>query len=102
MATENGHREAMELLLKHGATLEEEDQNPILHAAARAGNDDLVRYLVEEKKVRLDTTDALKYAPLGAAIKSNQLSTVKILLDYGAPLESCLWTVKSVHSFTFM
>lgn len=83
----------MELLIKHGAAVDADGQNPILNAAVTTGNDEYVRYLVEEKKAKRDSCDALGYSPLSVAIKSNQLPTVELLLEYGAPIESCLRTV---------
>lgn len=89
--------EMMELLLKYGSTLEDSDQNPILCAAAVMGRNNLVKYLVETKKARVESCSRRGYSPLAVAVTSGHYWTVKLLLEYGASLDSLLRIVGYVN-----
>ncbi|MDQ8039717.1 MAG: ankyrin repeat domain-containing protein, partial [Cellulomonas sp.] len=61
--------------------LKDETNNSLLHFAAEAGNLDLVRYLVEEKKFIIYLVNDRGYSPLSTAVVERQTLVVDYLVN---------------------
>jgi ankyrin repeat protein len=86
-AAAGGHLAVVKYLAEKGGILREEDGPfgafSVLGAASASGNTDLVRFLVEEKRLPVNEPDA-DVLPLLMAIENARLSTVRCLLEFGA------------------
>lgn len=73
---------AIDLLLDHGATLE---NSGALSTAARLGNESNMKYLLEEKGAQPDTDTRRRFDhPLHNALWAGHVGAVKLLLDHGS------------------
>ena len=81
--------EAAQLLLRHGAEIQELDgkRPEVLIAAASKGVESVVKILLERGE-QFETTDDLGQNALHRAIENRQLEVVRALLDHGADIES--------------
>lgn len=81
--------EAAQLLLRHGAEIQELDgkRSEALIAAASKGVESVVKILLERGE-QLETTDDRGQNALHRAIEKRQLEAVRALLDHGADMES--------------
>ena len=80
--------EAAQLLLRHGAEIQELDRkrSEALIAAASKGVISVVKILLERGE-QLETTDDRRQNALYRAIENHQLEAVRALLDHGADME---------------
>jgi ankyrin repeat protein len=94
LAIENGHIDAVRLLIKHGAdlTIRDKDRATYLHRAAKYGQDDIIELLLDSgMNINVTTgkcfqNNALTYAIRGIYGQGYVLPpvrTVNLLLDYG-------------------
>ena len=81
--------EAAQLLLRHGAEIQELDgkRSEALIAAASKGVESVVKILLERGE-QLETTDDRGQNALHRAIENRQLEAVRALVDHGADIES--------------
>ncbi|MGC2422756.1 MAG: ankyrin repeat domain-containing protein [Nitrospirota bacterium] len=83
-AVENGHRNIVELLLEHGASLEADRDKSPLHAAAEKGYKDIVELLLD-KDADIEASDAIEHdTPLTYAVSNGHYDTAELLLNRGA------------------
>ena len=92
LAIENGHIDAVKLLIEHGADLTIRDKNgdTYLHCAAEYGQDDIIELLLDSGMNINVTTAGLQQNALIYAIRGvyrpryiPPVRTVNLLLDYG-------------------
>ncbi len=105
LAARNANIRVVRLLADQGADLEAQDNewgNTPLHVAVNTGFDgvsvnqpymDLIKYLVEEKKVNLAAVNRDNYTPLHlavdkTAVDENNIELVKYLVEQGSNLEA--------------
>ncbi|KAF8091886.1 hypothetical protein N665_0433s0051 [Sinapis alba] len=71
-------------LKKTVESVKDANKRGALHFAAREGQTDICRYLLEELKLDADTKDEAGDTPLVHAARQGQIDTAKYLLDHGA------------------
>lgn len=84
-AAQDGHLEAVNLLLEYGANINARDYHKwtALHHAACEGHAEVVKRLIEAG-VDINATDLIGYTALHRAIRPDNEAVVKILLKNGA------------------
>ena len=82
-----GHREAVEWLLDHGASIGAQSRNSLrntpLHAALAGGHEGAALLLID-RGAPVDAKDAGRHTPLHIAAESGLLAPVRALLERGA------------------
>ncbi|MDX1916514.1 MAG: ankyrin repeat domain-containing protein [Rickettsiaceae bacterium] len=89
-ACEYGHIEVVDLLIKNGVSVNQENsfkQSP-LHIAVKNGNFEMVKSLLKNDKVDVHHLDFLKKTPLHYATEDNSLEIAKILMEYETKINS--------------
>ncbi|CAH2055095.1 unnamed protein product [Thlaspi arvense] len=71
-------------LTKTVESIKDANKRGALHFAAREGQTEICRYLLEELKLDADTKDEAGDTPLVHAARQGQIATAKYLLDHGA------------------
>lgn len=86
---DRGHGEVVEMLRdaiaeRYGAPVDEAD----LHQAARDGDTERVRALIDEKPERVKLVDVIGCTPLHWAVEGGRLPTVRALVEAGADIDA--------------
>lgn len=90
VACSNGHKEAAQILLQHGATTTSVDRNgetPLHYAAEMGQETDLIQILVNHNGASSSTLHSKDHqgdTPLHAACLGGNAGVVQLLLDHGA------------------
>src|SRR3954470_24802058 len=90
LAAYYGYRAVAELLLEHGAAIDQPASQSAdfpLHLAARQGHADVVALLLE-KGAEVNGTDVAGRTPLFAAAGGNGVDAIRVLVAAGADLEA--------------
>ncbi|KAI5789982.1 ankyrin repeat protein, partial [Pyronema domesticum] len=85
LAAEQGHESLVRLFLKNGADIEAKNSNDqtILQVAAKGGQEDIVRFLVNEAEINAKGGHIMGDA-LDAAVRSRNVPIVRFLFEKGA------------------
>ena len=85
-AAENNHISLVKYLLKINADIKAraDDGMTVLHYAAKAGHNDILKCLLDTGEVDVDIQDDGGWTPIIWASEHKLISTVKFLLDQGA------------------
>ncbi|XP_046554286.1 ankyrin repeat domain-containing protein 50-like [Haliotis rubra] len=88
VAAEQGHKEVVELLVKHGADLflRDEHGDNALHRACYPGRFDVVKYLLSLNSVDINSGGFKKRTPAMSAAVWGQTKVAKLLVKHGADL----------------
>ncbi|XP_046341394.2 ankyrin-1-like [Haliotis rufescens] len=83
-----GHKEVVELLVSEGAdvSLRSEKGDNILHFACRGGHMEVVKYILSQDKVRINSRGWKKKTPVMVAAENGHKDVVELLVDEGADL----------------
>ncbi|XP_067660182.1 putative ankyrin repeat protein RF_0381 [Haliotis asinina] len=87
-AAQEGHKEVFDLLVREGANLslvDDEDRN-ILHLACTGGNVDVVKYVLMQKIVSVNSQDKYGWTPAMKAAFSNSNDVFGVLVEARADL----------------
>ncbi|XP_061194807.1 kinase D-interacting substrate of 220 kDa B-like [Saccostrea echinata] len=91
IATRNGHKEIVQLLVKHGADVNictDKNTTP-LFVASRDGNFEIVKYLVDHG-ADINICTERNYSPVCIATENGQSRIVQYLLEHGANVNNCV------------
>ncbi|XP_076659152.1 ankyrin repeat domain-containing protein 16 isoform X1 [Halictus rubicundus] len=85
-AIKGGHLAAIKRIIELGADAGATDNvgQTILHVAALTGNTIAVRYILEQHLIDIHAEALFNVTPLVAARRSNQVDTIKCLMEFGA------------------
>ncbi|XP_046543661.1 ankyrin repeat domain-containing protein 50-like [Haliotis rubra] len=85
-AVEYEHRDVFELLVSMGANMSQvdDDGNSVLHFACRGGHLDLVKYLLSQSSVDINSWDRDGKTPLMKAVICRQRDVLELLVRMGA------------------
>ncbi|XP_067654386.1 ankyrin repeat domain-containing protein 50-like [Haliotis asinina] len=88
LAAEDGHKDVVELLVDKGAdvSLVDEAGDNVLHCACRGGNKELVKYILSNKMVDIDSRGYRDKTPVMTAGQSGHKEVVELLVKHGANL----------------
>ncbi|XP_048257810.1 serine/threonine-protein phosphatase 6 regulatory ankyrin repeat subunit A-like [Haliotis rufescens] len=89
LAARNGHKEVVELLVKKGADLSLAYNTPgsnVLHLACFYGHVDVVKYLLSQDTVDVNSRGRYKQTPMMRAAKNGHKEVVELLVKKGADL----------------
>ena len=80
----------VEALLQAGAdpSIKGKKGSTPLHFAARGGNDEIIKVLLEQPKVKVDVKDSYGKTALHVACSEGQSRVCQLLLDKGADIEA--------------
>ncbi|XP_067661828.1 ankyrin repeat domain-containing protein 50-like [Haliotis asinina] len=86
LAAENGHKDVVELLVGKGAdmSLVDETDDNVLHCACRGGDVELVKYVLSQSNVDINSRGWIKRTPMMAAAERGHTEVVKLLVSRGA------------------
>jgi len=96
-AAENGNLDIFKLLVDNGANIGDDDygKTALMYAAGR-GHPDIVRYLVDEKKVNVNQPDDDGKTPLMYAAESGNPEVFHYLIEKGVDISAASKKVGSV------
>ena len=88
LASTQGHCKLVELFLKKGALIDQQDKQgqSALMLSSGAGHEAITALLLEQK-AQVDLQDQKGYSALMHAVKNAQCKTTKLLLDNGADID---------------
>ncbi|XP_046549385.1 protein fem-1 homolog A-A-like [Haliotis rubra] len=88
LAGQNGHREVVDVLVKHGAKLSLRDKrhNNILHLACGEGHLDVVKYIMSLHTMAIDSGGYETKTPVMLAGEGGHKEVVEFLVKHGANL----------------
>ena len=66
------------------ATAEDDDYDTLLHIGVYSGNEQLVRYLVNELSIPVNSINNFRMTPLHYAVSNSDISTATLLINSGA------------------
>ncbi|MBN1183939.1 MAG: ankyrin repeat domain-containing protein [Bacteroidales bacterium] len=91
VAAENGNLEIFNILKDHNATLEglTPDGENILALATKGNNLEIVKYLVNEAGMNVNTGDVYNNTLMVLAVKNRSLEMVQFLIEKNANLDEC-------------
>ncbi|XP_067667712.1 ankyrin repeat domain-containing protein 50-like [Haliotis asinina] len=86
LAAENGHRNVVELLVGQGANVSLHDNkgNNVLHFACRGGDVEVVKYILSENMVNIDSRGWKRMTPVMMAARTGHRDVVESLVRKGA------------------
>ncbi|XP_071104740.1 ankyrin-3-like [Haliotis cracherodii] len=90
IATEKGHREIIELLVKKGSDLSlfDEDDNTILHLACKEGNVEIVKHILSQKIIDIESRGENENTPLMFAVQFGNMEVFSFLMKKGANISN--------------
>ncbi|XP_046550760.1 ankyrin repeat domain-containing protein 17-like [Haliotis rubra] len=88
LAAESGHKDVVELLVDTGAdvSLVDETGDNILHCACRGGDVEVVKYILSQNMVDIDSLGHEKKTPVMLAGQYGHKEVVEVLVKHGANL----------------
>ncbi|XP_046550762.1 ankyrin repeat domain-containing protein 50-like [Haliotis rubra] len=88
LAGQYGHKEVVEVLVKHGANLSLRDKvgDNILHLACFKGHVDVVKYIISLHRVYIDSRGFERKTPVMKAGEGGHKEVVEFLVNHGADL----------------
>ncbi|XP_046562227.1 putative ankyrin repeat protein RF_0381 [Haliotis rubra] len=88
LAASEGRKDMFDLLLQNGADLTQEDDNRynILHMACQGGNMDLVKYVLAQNIVKINSRSDDGSSPAMEAVYARHAEVLKLLVSEGADL----------------
>ncbi|XP_046548423.1 protein fem-1 homolog A-like [Haliotis rubra] len=92
VAAANGHKDVVEFLVEHGADLSRVygGGSSTLHLASFGGHLDVVRYIVAQNKVNINSRGWKKKTPVMVAAEMGEKDVVEFLVEHGAYLSLLL------------
>ncbi|XP_067660339.1 ankyrin repeat domain-containing protein 50-like [Haliotis asinina] len=87
-AAKNGHKKVVEFLVEHGGDLSLVGYSGvnILHLACRGGHLEVVKYIVSQNKVAINSRGWKKRTPVMEAAKNGHKKVVEFLVEHGGDL----------------
>ncbi|XP_067659909.1 putative ankyrin repeat protein RF_0381 [Haliotis asinina] len=86
LAAENGHRNVVELLVGQGANVSLHDNkgNNVLHCACRGGDVEVVKYVLAQNMVDINSRGRKRMTPVMMAARTGHRDVVALLVGKGA------------------